>query len=86
MCDKESEVLKMRLIYTKPKLRDLSQWSRIVFVRRFRLMMQDDEKRFNPNILMEILMKNKNVLLTIREVFNKLLIYKTDQFQNDLFF
>lgn len=32
----------MRLIYTKPKLRDLSQGSRIAYVRQFRMMSQDD--------------------------------------------
>ncbi|MGM9875951.1 MAG: helix-turn-helix domain-containing protein [Bacilli bacterium] len=32
----------MRLLYTKPKLRDLSQGSRIAFVRQFRLMTQDN--------------------------------------------
>lgn len=32
----------MRLIYTKPKLRDLSQGSRIAFVRQFRRMTQDE--------------------------------------------
>lgn len=32
----------MRLIYTKPKLKDLSQGSRIDFIRQFRLMTQDD--------------------------------------------
>ncbi len=32
----------MRLMYTKPKLRDMSQGSRIAFVRQFRLMIQDD--------------------------------------------
>ena len=32
----------MRLIYTKPELRDLSQGSRIAFVRQFRLLTQDD--------------------------------------------
>ncbi|MCM1370669.1 MAG: helix-turn-helix domain-containing protein [Clostridium sp.] len=32
----------MRLMYTKPKLRDLSQGSRIAFARQFRLMTQDD--------------------------------------------
>ncbi len=32
----------MRLIYAKPKLRDLSQGSRIAFVRQFRLMTQDE--------------------------------------------
>lgn len=32
----------MRLIYTKPKLRDLSQGSRIAFVRQFRHMSQND--------------------------------------------
>ena len=32
----------MRLIYTKPKLRDLSQGSRIAFARQFRFMTQDD--------------------------------------------
>ena len=32
----------MRLVYTKPKLKDLSQGSRIAFVRQFRLMTQDN--------------------------------------------
>lgn len=32
----------MRLIYTKPKLKDLSQGSRIPFVRQFRFLTQDD--------------------------------------------
>ena len=32
----------MRLIYTKPKLLDLSQGSRIAFARQFRLMTQDN--------------------------------------------
>ena len=32
----------MRLIYTKPKLKDLSQGSRIAFVRQFRFLTQDD--------------------------------------------
>ncbi len=32
----------MRLIYTKPKLRDLSHGSRIAFVRQFRFLTQDD--------------------------------------------
>lgn len=32
----------MRLIYTKPKLKDLSQGSRIAFVRRFRFLTQND--------------------------------------------
>ena len=32
----------MRVMYTKPKLKDLSQGSRIAFVRQFRLMTQDD--------------------------------------------
>ena len=32
----------MRLLYTKPKLRDLSQGSRIAFVRQFRMMSQDN--------------------------------------------
>lgn len=32
----------MRLIYTKPKLRDLSQGSKISFVRQFRFLTQDD--------------------------------------------
>lgn len=31
----------MRLIYTKPKLIDLSQGSRIAFARQFRLITQD---------------------------------------------
>lgn len=32
----------MRLIYTKPKLKDLSQGSRIAFARQFRYMSQND--------------------------------------------
>lgn len=32
----------MRLLYTKPELKDLSQESRIAFVRQFRLMTQDE--------------------------------------------
>lgn len=32
----------MRLMYLKPVLRDLSQGSRIAFVRQFRRMTQDD--------------------------------------------
>jgi len=32
----------MRLVYTKPKLKDLSQGSRIAFVRQFRMFTQDD--------------------------------------------
>ncbi len=32
----------MRLLYTKPKLEDLSQGSRIAFVRQFRTMSQDE--------------------------------------------
>lgn len=32
----------MRLIYTKPKLKDLSQGSRIAFARQFRFMSQND--------------------------------------------
>ena len=32
----------MRVMYTKPKLKDLSQGSRIAFLRQFRLMTQDD--------------------------------------------
>ena len=32
----------MRFIYTKPFLKDLSQGSRIAFVRQFRLMTQDE--------------------------------------------
>lgn len=32
----------MQLIYTKPKLRNLSQGSRIAFVRQFRFLTQDD--------------------------------------------
>lgn len=42
MCDRDLEVINMRLLYTKPKLRDLSQRSRIAFVRQFRLMTQDN--------------------------------------------
>ena len=42
MCDRDLEVINMRLLYTKPKLRDLSQGSRIAFVRQFRLMTQDN--------------------------------------------
>lgn len=32
----------MRLLYTKPELKDLSQGSRIAFIRQFRLMTQDE--------------------------------------------
>ena len=32
----------MWLIYTKPKLKDLSQYSRIVFAKQFRYMTQDN--------------------------------------------
>ena len=32
----------MRLLYTKPKLLNLSQGARIAFIRQFRLMTQDD--------------------------------------------
>lgn len=32
----------MRLLYTKPKLKDMSQGSRIAFARQFRLMTQDN--------------------------------------------
>ena len=32
----------MRLLYMKPELNDLSQGSRIAFVRQFRFMTQDD--------------------------------------------
>lgn len=32
----------MRLVYCKPRLKDLSQGSRIAFARQFRLMSQDD--------------------------------------------
>ena len=32
----------MRLVYTKPKLKDLSQGSRIAFVRQFRMLTQDN--------------------------------------------
>ena len=32
----------MRLLYVKPELRDLSQGSRIAFVRQLRLMTQDE--------------------------------------------
>ena len=32
----------MHLLYTKPKLKDMSQGSRIAFVRQFRLMTQDN--------------------------------------------
>lgn len=34
--------INMRLVYTKPKLRDLSQGSRIAFVRQFRMLTQND--------------------------------------------
>ena len=36
------EVLKKRLLYTKPELEDLSQGSRIAFARQFRFMTQDE--------------------------------------------
>lgn len=42
MCDKNYEVSDMRIIYTKPILEDLSQGSRIAFVRQFRRMSQDE--------------------------------------------
>ena len=42
ICDKYLEVLEMRLLYTKPKLLNLSQGARIAFVRQFRMMSQDD--------------------------------------------
>lgn len=32
----------MRLLYLKPKLKDLFQGSRIAFIRQFRFMNQDD--------------------------------------------
>ena len=32
----------MRLLYTKPRLNDLSQGSRIAFARQFRTMSQDE--------------------------------------------
>ncbi len=32
----------MRLLYTKPKLKNMSQGARIAFVRQFRLMTQDN--------------------------------------------
>ena len=32
----------MRLLYTKPRLNDLSQGSRIAFARQFRYLTQDD--------------------------------------------
>ena len=32
----------MRVLYLKPKLKDLSQGSRIAFIRQFRFMSQDD--------------------------------------------
>lgn len=32
----------MRLLYTKPKLKNMSQGSRIVFARQFRLIIQDN--------------------------------------------
>ena len=32
----------MRLLYTKPRLNDLSQGSRIAFARQFRTMIQDE--------------------------------------------
>lgn len=41
-CDRNLEVLKMRLLYTKPELEDLSQGSRIAFARNFRFMTQDE--------------------------------------------
>ena len=32
----------MRVIYSKPELKDLSQGSRIAFIRQFRYMTQDE--------------------------------------------
>ena len=42
MYDEKKAELKMYLLYTKPKLKDMSQGSRIAFVRQFRLMTQDN--------------------------------------------
>lgn len=42
MYDEKKAELKMHLLYTKPKLKDMSQGSRIAFVRQFRLMTQDN--------------------------------------------
>lgn len=41
LCDKKLEVIKMRVIYSKPEVKDLSQGSRIAFIRQFRYMTQD---------------------------------------------
>jgi transcriptional regulator with XRE-family HTH domain len=42
MCDREMEEINMRLVYSRPVLKDLSQGSRIAFVRQFRMMSQDE--------------------------------------------
>ena len=42
MYDNCLEVINIRLIYTKPFLKNLSQVARIAFVRQFRLMTQDE--------------------------------------------
>jgi transcriptional regulator with XRE-family HTH domain len=39
---KRKEIKKMRLVYLKPELDDLSQGQRISFARQIRLMTQDD--------------------------------------------
>lgn len=57
----------MRLLYTKPKLKYLSQESRIAFARQFRLMSQDEvsirklnkEKKINFNELEKIMDQKK---------------------------
>lgn len=42
MCDNKLGGWNVRLTYTKPKLKDLSQGSRIAFVRQFRMLTQNE--------------------------------------------
>lgn len=42
MYDEEVEEWKKRLLYIKPKLKNMSQGSRIAFARQFRLMTHDN--------------------------------------------
>ena len=48
----------MQIMYTKPQLKDLTQGSRIAFIRQFRLMTQDDVAR-------QLGLKDENRMRTI---------------------
>ncbi len=64
----------MRLIYTKPILKDLSQGSRIAFVRQFRLMTQDevsDKLGITGECKRNCIKKGKRIWSTIRVDYNK---------------